>query len=107
MREFNALIKADTIPLTNYILDGKFSNNKVENSENDAGSEKMVFNPLASGGDALPVGFRISVKSKMNNSQQKAIIASATEYGDGGFTLIKGPPGMCLLYQNHIPGSVF
>ena len=70
MREFNALIKADTIPLTNYILDGKFSNNKVENSENDAGSEKMVFNPLASGGDALPVGFRISVKSKMNNSQQ-------------------------------------
>ena len=55
MREFNALIKADTIPLTNYILDGKFSNNKVENSENDAGSEKMVFNPLASGGDALPI----------------------------------------------------
>jgi hypothetical protein len=29
----------------------------------------------------------------MNASQQDAIAASASEYGDGGFTLIKGPPG--------------
>ena len=43
--------------------------------------------------DALPVGFRNFVKSTMNTSQQDAIAASASEYGDGGFTLIKGPPG--------------
>ena len=56
-----------------------------------------TFDPLAAEGNSLPVGFRIYIKSKMNASQQKAITASATEYGDGGFTLIKGPPGMLLL----------
>jgi senataxin len=43
--------------------------------------------------DTLPLGFRSFVKGALNTSQQDAIAASATEYGDGGFTLIKGPPG--------------
>ncbi len=48
------------------------------------------FDPLAASGNALPVGFRIFIKSKMNTSQLAAITAAAREYGDGGFTLIKG-----------------
>ena len=35
----------------------------------------------------------------MNNSQLHAITASASEYGDGGLTLIKGPPGMYSTHQ--------
>jgi hypothetical protein len=47
--------------------------------------------------DTLPLGFRSFVKSTLNASQQAAISASATEYGDGGFTLIKGPPGKFMI----------
>ncbi len=52
-------------------------------------------NPLSQfgGSNALGIGFRIFVKSKFNVSQQAAISAAAREYGDGGFTLVKGPPG--------------
>ena len=67
----------------------------VDHMPTDEGSERTLtkFDPLALGGNALPVGFRIFIKSKMNPSQLHAITASASEYGDGGFTLIKGPPG--------------
>lgn len=52
-------------------------------------------NPLSekAGSNALGIGFRIWVKSKFNYSQQEAINAAAREYGSGGFTLVKGPPG--------------
>lgn len=52
-------------------------------------------NPLSEHGgrNALGIGFRIFVKSKFNDSQQAAINSAAREYGQGGFTLIKGPPG--------------
>jgi senataxin len=45
------------------------------------------------GSKALGAGFRIWVKSKFNDSQKAAINAAAREYGSGGFTLVKGPPG--------------
>lgn len=88
LREFNALSRVDTIPLTKYFLGGKITL--------DEGSGEAC-DPLASEGhalpDTLPAGFREFVNSTMNASQQDAIAASASEYGDGGFTLIKGPPG--------------
>jgi hypothetical protein len=96
LREFNALSRIDTIPLVNYLLDGKKTNPKCETSspENDCSEKASTkFCPLATEGNSLPIGFRIFIKSKLNDSQQNAITASASEYGDGGFTLIKGPPG--------------
>jgi senataxin len=96
LREFNALSRIDTIPLVNYLLDGKKTNPKCETSapENDRPEKVSTkFCPLATEGNSLPIGFRIFIKSKLNDSQQNAITASASEYGDGGFTLIKGPPG--------------
>ena len=52
-------------------------------------------NPLSEHGgrNALGIGFRIWVKSKFNHSQQEAINAASREYGSGGFSLVKGPPG--------------
>jgi hypothetical protein len=96
LREFNALSRVDTIPLTKYFLGGKMTQKIERVTSLDEGSGQSC-DPLSSGGyalpDALPVGFRNFVKSTMNVSQQDAIAASASEYGDGGFTLIKGPPG--------------
>ncbi|KAL7551881.1 hypothetical protein ACHAWF_015092 [Thalassiosira exigua] len=98
LREFNALSRSDEIPLSKFILDGKASTesdtDKPKNMVQAAPNETSTkHDPLAVGADALPVGFRIFTKSKMNPSQLHAITASASEYGDGGFTLIKGPPG--------------
>jgi len=73
-----------------YLLDGK-AGNKDEITHGSHTSSQ--FDPLAASSNALPVGFRIFIKSKMNTSQLAAITAAAREYGDGGFTLIKGPPG--------------
>lgn len=96
LREFNALSRIDTIPLTNYLLDVNKSILKNENTSSHFEcneKESTKFSPLATDGNSLPIGFRIFVKAKMNDSQLNAITASASEYGDGGFTLIKGPPG--------------
>ena len=45
------------------------------------------------GPNMLGAGFRQYVNGKFNASQKGAISAAAREYGDGGFTLVKGPPG--------------
>jgi senataxin len=45
------------------------------------------------GDDKLGKGFTSYAQKKFNPSQLMAISASASDYGDGGFTLIKGPPG--------------
>lgn len=100
LREFNALSRVDTIPLVNYLLDGKKTNPKCDTSspDNDRPEKASAkFCPLATEGNSLPIGFRIFIKAKLNESQQNAITASASEYGDGGFTLIKGPPGKLFL----------
>lgn len=91
LREFNALIRLDEVPLSKYLLDGKNDSTEVEHSKGDASGNDTKFDPLSQSG--LPVGFRIFIKSKMNTSQLQAITASSKEYGSGGFTLIKGPPG--------------
>ena len=81
------------MPLSKYLLDGKTNSSKEENEPYavENGTNVAKFDPLSQSG--LPVGFRIYVKSKMNASQLQAITASSREYGCGGFTLIKGPPG--------------
>ena len=49
---------------------------------------------LSMGGtSALGTGFAEYASRKFNLSQLGAISAAAQEYGDGGFTLIMGPPG--------------
>ena len=106
------MTKTDNIPLTRYLLDGKATSSKQEEEEQvNKVTNGGKFDPLASGGNALPVGFRIFAKSKMNPSQLQAITASATEYGDGGFTLIKGPPGenvkMLTNLLSYIPHASF
>ena len=112
VREFNALSRLDSIPLSKYVLDAKTSNTKQRSNikpqktgllmgKDQSEKTTSTFDPLAAEGNSLPVGFRIYIKSKMNPSQQQAITASATEYGDGGFTLIKGPPGNIYLISLH------
>ena len=91
LREFNALVCLDEIPLSKYLLNGKTDSTEAKHFHNLANDTGDKVDPLSKSG--LPVGYRIFVKSKMNTSQLQAITASATEYGSGGFTLIKGPPG--------------
>lgn len=87
VREFKALCSIKEMPLAKYMLSPK---DKVHQATDGNGQ-----NPLSEfgGSNALGIGFRIWVKSKFNQSQQASIIAAAREYGDGGFTLVKGPPG--------------
>lgn len=101
-REFKALSTADEISLTKYLLDGGKASSRSKAENGEAAVEKSTtFDPISAEGgkDSLPVGFRIFIKSKMNISQLHAITASASEYGDGGLTLIKGPPGMYSTHQ--------
>ena len=58
---------------------------------------------------ALSEGFAKYVRKKFSDSQLGAVSAAASEYGQGGFTLVKGPPGtgkittlVCLLNALHI-----
>ena len=108
LREFTALCRLDTIPLLDYILGSKMShyspvrskkkrnmNGEVSNvgdSDDDDGG-KAAKNKILSkmgGSSALGKGFAEYASQKYNISQLSAIAASAQEYGDGGFTLIKG-----------------
>ena len=90
IREFKALCNVNEMPLVKYLLSPKKDQNEVTSYQ-----EAIRKNPLSehSGRNALGIGFRIWVKSKFNNSQQEAINGAAREYGAGGFTLVKGPPG--------------
>ena len=81
VREFNALTRVDKLPLNKYLLDGK-----LHAKQDGQQLEGEVL-------DELPAGFQTFLKSKANSSQLNAISAAAREYGEGGFTLIKGPPG--------------
>jgi hypothetical protein len=103
----------DSIPLLDYILGSKMSSRapagptkfKREESGIDAGGldaidphsdEKRAKRDILSmmgGPSALGKGFAEYASRKFNLSQLGAISASAQKYGEGGFTLIKGPPG--------------
>lgn len=59
----------------------------------EARMEKEEMLKKMGGTAALGVGFTKYATKKFNPSQLGAISAASTEYGEGGFTLIKGPPG--------------
>ncbi|KAL7548333.1 hypothetical protein ACHAWF_011620, partial [Thalassiosira exigua] len=105
LREFTALCRMDSIPLLDFILSGniesKMPSQKLAGTATDLGldpsadekrAKKDVLSSMG-GSSALGKGFSEWASHKFNLSQLGAISASAQEYGDGGFTLIKGPPG--------------
>jgi len=106
LREFTALCRMDTIPLSEHILGAKITSKnstkggmaklKRKNTVDalsDEHLEKKDILSMIGGSSALGKGFAEYVSQKFNLSQLGAISASAQDYGNGGFTLIKGPPG--------------
>lgn len=55
--------------------------------------EKKELITKIGGVEALGKGFVEYATKKFNTSQLEAISAAASDYGSGGFTLVKGPPG--------------
>ena len=108
MREFSALCRIKSLPLLPYLLCKKMTKakdsfdqlseilaggNGESMKKNNNHDKAVLINSM--GGDAqLGEGFTKYAKQKFNPSQLGAISAAATEYGQGGFTLVKGPPGM-------------
>lgn len=99
LREFTALCRIESIPLRQFLIGQDLvenkskgsSDNKMHEKERPKSKQSMIH---AMGGvTALGKGFTQYAKNKFNPSQLEAISASAQEYGQGGFTLIKGPPG--------------
>jgi senataxin len=106
LREFTALCRMDSIPLSEYILGAKMSSKnstlggmaklQLKNTVDtlsDEHLEKKDILSMMGGSSALGKGFAEYASQKFNLSQLGAISASAQDYGNGGFTLIKGPPG--------------
>ena len=105
LREFNALCRVPTIPLINYMLGKDLVVNDDDMEFADGGEQlkeprqtkktksKANMMQRMGGSSALGKGFVAYAKEKFNPSQLLAISASAAEYGEGGLTLIKGPPG--------------
>jgi hypothetical protein len=103
LREFTALCGVDTLPMKSFLLGRQFDSKKrlqSDRSENKTNqptlSSKLPASELLQllgGSEKLGNGFLDYAKKKFNTSQLTAIAASAHEYGEGGFTLIKGPPG--------------
>ncbi len=119
LREFTALTKIESLPLQRFLIgrdlvdgpqshkisisaDDPFDASQTaesdENPQHHATKKKKratvsVLLDRMGGVQALGKGFTEFATRKFNPSQLTAISASANEYGDGGFTLIKGPPG--------------
>jgi hypothetical protein len=92
LREFTALCLVDRLPLVTYVLGQhlKSEANRRKLSRNQ--SIDQIVHTMG-GAAALGEGFTSYARNKFNASQLCAIAASAQQYGDGGFSLIKGPPG--------------
>ena len=96
VREFTALCRVEELALERFILGKHLVDEAHEHKTKRRHSlgndtEKMLAN--MGGTNALGKGFIHYVEHKFNPSQLAAISAAAEEYGDGGFTLCKGPPG--------------
>lgn len=101
LREFTALSRVNTIPMLPYVLCKKMTTAK-DNLDHlsDILSNKSAMKPKKDdyikklgGKGALGEGFAKYARKKFNDSQLGAIAAACEEYGKGGFTLVKGPPG--------------
>jgi hypothetical protein len=97
LREFTALCAVETIPLKRYLLGQHLEENDIRLAKDRRAprpeSQKQELLKKMGGVEALGKGFTEYAQNKFNPSQLTAISASAQGYGDGGFTLIKGPPG--------------
>jgi hypothetical protein len=101
LREFTALCRVDQLPMKRFLLADQYSSSSSSNKSNGnkqknklschQSSEQLL--RLMGGETALGKGFLDYARQKFNASQLTAIAASAHEYGEGGFTCIKGPPG--------------
>jgi DNA replication protein len=106
-REFTALCRINTFSMVPYILCRKMTKARdaldllsdslcgdLSDSNNmGEGLQKDDYLKKLGGNAALGEGFVNHVRHKFNVSQLGAIASAACEYGQGGFTLIKGPPG--------------
>lgn len=102
MREFTALCRVHTLSMLPYLLCRKMTEAK---DSLDHLSDALCSAPTSKarkkdnhlenmgGTAALGEGFAKYARQKFNDSQLGAISAAASEYGGGGFTLVKGPPG--------------
>jgi len=108
LREFTALCNVGTIPLVSYLLNHETQKqkNNITKKETEKGdkkekkvtkcaSTKQIFLETMMGGKkgGTNKGFVDYAIKKFNPSQLGAISAASTEYGKGGITLVKGPPG--------------
>jgi senataxin len=103
LREFTALCHVDMLGLKHYLLGQHLD----ETKHNNVAPNRALFSDIdlsdpnhkeallkkMGGVEALGKGFTQYAHKKFNPSQLMAISASSQGYGDGGFTLIKGPPG--------------
>jgi senataxin len=101
LREFTALCNLELIALNKFILGQHIDEAKRSGQIKKLGQagdaadprHKMKLLKNMGGVEALGKGFTNYVYKKFNPSQLMAISQSSQGYGDGGFTLIKGPPG--------------
>jgi senataxin len=113
MREFTALLRVNTSAMLPYLLCKKITKAKdhmeqlsdvissvavpMKSSSRSSSSQQKArkddFFKKLGGKAALGEGFAKYAGNKFNDSQLGAISAAACEYGEGGFTLVKGPPG--------------
>lgn len=92
LREFTALCSVDTLPMKQFLM-GQHLEKAVNRRKLSRNQPIEQLLHQMGGGAQLGPGFVEYAGKKFNQSQLTAIAASAHEYGEGGFTLIKGPPG--------------
>lgn len=91
LREYTALCSVDTLPMKQFLLGQHLE--QAEHRRKLSRNQPIEQLLKQMGGEQLGDGFLQYAKNKFNPSQITAIAAAAHEYGEGGFTLIKGPPG--------------
>lgn len=92
LREFTALCGMETLPLKRFLLGQHLEEAEHRRKLSAHQSADQLLGQMG-GEQALGAGFIDYARRKFNASQLAAIAASANEYGEGGFTCIKGPPG--------------
>ncbi|KAG7374539.1 DNA helicase [Nitzschia inconspicua] len=104
LREYTALCNVDLNPLSKFLLgkhleeskDYSYAKKSLQSKKHidisDPNHKSELLKKMG-GVEALGIGFTQYIQKKFNPSQLMAISASSQGYGDGGFTLIKGPPG--------------
>ena len=91
LREFTSLCCIDRLPMKSFLLGQHLEREENRRKLSRNQSKEMLLQQM--GGELLGDGFLQYAGAKFNQSQLTAIAAAAHEYGEGGFTLIKGPPG--------------